>query len=105
MKEGMTDPDGERIGKTNRKHVRIEVPLVARLMLDGDEEGQTGEATTRNVSRGGLCLVLKEQKGEVIAKLQRGSPRIKISLSLQRKMGRTTDGRAPRGYAPGSVAS
>jgi c-di-GMP-binding flagellar brake protein YcgR len=78
----MSDPNGERLGKETRRHVRIEICLRANFIIVGDAEAAAYSAESVNISRGGLCLKVTEKKREVLDKVGDVLPRFKVSLDL-----------------------
>ena len=78
----MSDPNSERIGKALRKHVRIEVRLGLRFVIEGDPSHTIYEALTQNISRGGVCFMAHEGKDQLIAAAAGNMPRLKVSLYI-----------------------
>jgi c-di-GMP-binding flagellar brake protein YcgR len=78
----MTDPNSERIGKSVRKHVRIASRLEVQFFIEGDEGSRAYTAETKDISRGGACLIVLDGKEELIEKVDQGMPRLKVKLFI-----------------------
>ena len=78
----MTDANSERLGRETRKYVRIDVHLKASFIIAGDEAETEYPAVTTNIIRGGICLMIKDRKEEILAKLGDNLPRFKVALDL-----------------------
>lgn len=78
----MPDPNSERIGKTIRKHIRIEAQLGIHFMVEGAPEQTVYTAQTKNISRGGVCFSASLGKTELIALMRGTRPRLMVSLFL-----------------------
>ena len=78
----MTDANSERLGREQRKYVRIEIRLKATFIIDGDETQAKYGAVTTNISRGGICLIVTDKKEEILGKLGDALPRFKVALDL-----------------------
>lgn len=78
----MPDPNSARIGKPIRKHVRLEVQLGIRYIIEGDPSRSVYDALTRNISRSGVCLMAYEGKSELIAATAVRMPRLSVSLYI-----------------------
>lgn len=79
----MPDPNSERIGKTIRQHVRIEVQIGVRFIIAGDPAGTVYEAVTKNICRGGLCLISQQGKESLIAATRKTMPLLIVSLFIE----------------------
>ena len=61
-------------GKERRAYVRLEASLPVRFTISGKEMGKIYTATTKNLSHGGLCLEVHQDKEELIDKLSADRP-------------------------------
>ena len=78
----MTDPNSERLGKAIRKHIRIEVELRVNFRVESDSEKKVFHGSTKNISRGGICLQASEGKDEILALMDSKLPNLQVSLHL-----------------------
>lgn len=78
----MTDPNSERLGKPIRKHIRIGVELQVSFKVEGDGEELVFHGSTKNISRGGICLQASEGKEEIMALIGPKMPNLQVSLHL-----------------------
>lgn len=67
-------------GKERRAYVRLETALPVRFKISGKEMSKTYAATTRNLSHGGLCLEVHQDKEELMDKLSADSTKLGIAL-------------------------
>jgi len=67
-----------------RKHVRIEVRIMARFRVDGDRRDTVYRGTTKNLSRGGVCILVEERRDEVARLFAGRKPPLLVSLYLAR---------------------
>jgi c-di-GMP-binding flagellar brake protein YcgR len=67
-------------GKERRAYVRLETSLPVRLKISGKEMSKIYTATTKNISHGGLCLEVHQDKEELIDKLSVDEPKLGIDL-------------------------
>jgi hypothetical protein len=80
----MADPNSERLGKAVRKHIRIEVELRASFRIEGDEGSRVFQGSTKNISRGGVCLQASEDKAKILALMGPKMPNLQVSLYLDK---------------------
>lgn len=78
----MSDPNSERIGKPIRKNVRVEVRIGVRYIIEGDPSRTVHEALTKNISRGGVCLMAHQGKDQLVSAAAGRMPRLKVSLYI-----------------------
>lgn len=76
----MPDPNSERIGKRIRQHVRVEVRLGVRYIIEADPSRTVHEALTKNISRGGVCLLAQQGSDQLVAAAAGSRPRLRLSL-------------------------
>ena len=67
-------------GKERRAYVRFEASLPVRFKISGKEMSKIYAATTKNMSHGGLCLEVHQDKEELIEKLSTVDPTLGIDL-------------------------
>jgi len=67
-------------GKERRTYVRLEAALPVRFTISGKEMGKIYTATTKNLSHGGLCLEVHQDKEEIIDKLSADRPELGIDI-------------------------
>ena len=67
-------------GKERRAYVRLEASLPVRFKILGREMSKIYAAITKNMSHGGLCLEVHQDKEELIEKLSAGFPKLGIDL-------------------------
>ena len=67
-------------GKERRAYVRFETSLPVRFKISGKEMNKIYAATTRNMSHGGLCLEVHQDKEELIEKLSSVDTKLGIDL-------------------------
>lgn len=75
--------NSERIGKPIRKHVRIEVRLGIRFIIEGDPSRAAYEGLTKNISRSGACLQAQQGKDQLIAATAGRMPKLEVSLYIR----------------------
>lgn len=78
----MSGFDDERLGLEKRKHVRIDVELSAVFSIVGEARPKEYPARTRNISQGGLCLAVLEDKERLAELFRRASPPLRVALEL-----------------------
>jgi hypothetical protein len=79
-------------GKERRAYVRLETSLPVRFRISGKEMSKIYAATTKNMSHGGLCLEVHQDKVELLEKLS----------SVDTKLGIDLDALIPKPGAAGS---
>jgi c-di-GMP-binding flagellar brake protein YcgR len=79
-------------GKERRAYVRLETSLPVRFRISGKEMSEIYAATTKNMSHGGLCLEVHQDKVELLEKLS----------SVDTKLGIDLDALIPKPGAAGS---
>lgn len=67
-------------GKERRAYVRLETSLQVRFKISGPEMSKIYEATSKNMSHGGLCLEVQQDKEELIEKLSAVDTKLGIDL-------------------------
>ena len=67
-------------GRERRAYVRLETSLAVRFKISGQAMNKIYEATTKNMSQGGLCLEVHQDKEELIEKLSADDPKLGIDL-------------------------
>lgn len=67
-------------GKERRAYVRLETSLPVRFKISGQEMGKIYAATTKNMSRGGLCLEIHQDKEELLKKVSADDTKLGIDL-------------------------
>ena len=67
-------------GKERRAYVRFETSLPVRFKISGKEMSKIYAATTKNMSQGGLCLEVHQDKEELIKKLSAVDTELGIDL-------------------------
>ena len=67
-------------GKERRAYVRLETSLQVRFKISGPEMDKIYAATTKNMSHGGLCLEVQQDKEELIEKLSTDDTKLGIDL-------------------------
>lgn len=67
-------------GKERRAYVRLETSLSVRFKISGQEMGKIYAATTKNMSRGGLCLEIHQDKEELLEKVSADGTKLGIDL-------------------------
>ena len=67
-------------GKERRAYVRLETSLQVRFKISGPEMSKIYAATTKNMSHGGLCLEVHQDKEELIEKLSAVDTKLGIDL-------------------------
>jgi c-di-GMP-binding flagellar brake protein YcgR len=69
-------------GKERRAYVRLETSLQVRFKISGQEMSKIYAATTKNMSHGGLCLEVDQNKEELIEKLSAEDTKLGIDLGV-----------------------
>jgi c-di-GMP-binding flagellar brake protein YcgR len=69
-------------GKERRAYVRLETSLQVRFKISGQEMSKIYAATTKNMSHGGLCLEVQQDKEELIEKLSAEDTKLGIDLGV-----------------------
>ena len=69
-------------GRERRAYVRLESSLPVRFKIFAEPKGKTFTATTKNISRGGLCLEIRQGTLKLLDKLSRTEPKISINLDI-----------------------
>ena len=69
-------------GKERRAYVRLETSLQVRFKISGQENSKVYAATTKNMSHGGLCLEVQQDKEELIEKLSAEDTKLGIDLGV-----------------------
>ncbi|MGD2187505.1 MAG: PilZ domain-containing protein [Desulfobacterales bacterium] len=67
-------------GKERRAYVRLQTFLPVRFKISGKKMSKIYSATTKNISHGGLCLEVQQDKEEIIDKLSADSLKLGIDL-------------------------
>ena len=67
-------------GKERRAYVRLESSLPVRFKVSKEKKSKTYTATTKNISRGGLCLEIQQDTPELRENLSGAEPKISIHL-------------------------
>ena len=67
-------------GSERRAYVRLETSLPVRFKISGKEMSKIYTAVTKNISHGGLCLEVHQDKEELIDKLSADCPKLGIDL-------------------------
>jgi c-di-GMP-binding flagellar brake protein YcgR len=67
-------------GKERRAYVRLESSLPVRFKVFKEQASKTYTATTKNISRGGLCLEIQQDSREVLEYLSGTDFKISIDL-------------------------
>jgi c-di-GMP-binding flagellar brake protein YcgR len=67
-------------GKERRAYVRLETSLPVRFRISGKEMSKIYSATTKNMSHGGLCLEVHQDKEELLEKLSVDESKLGIDL-------------------------
>ena len=67
-------------GRERRAYIRLETELPVRFKISGKEESKIYEATTKNISHGGLCLEFQKEKEDLLDKLSTDKPKLGIDL-------------------------
>jgi len=67
-------------GKERRAYVRLDTALSVRFRISGQDMSKIYAATTKNMSRGGLCLEIHQNKEELIEKLSADDTKLGIDL-------------------------
>ncbi|MGD9080419.1 MAG: PilZ domain-containing protein [Desulfobacterales bacterium] len=69
-------------GRERRAYVRLERSLPVRFKILAEQKGKTFTATTKNISRGGLCLEIQQDTVELLENLSGTEPKISINLDI-----------------------
>lgn len=75
-------------GKERRAYIRLKRSLPVRFKIDGNQEGKTYMATTRNISRGGLCVEIAQETEELLEKIF--APGHKVGIDIDSLMSKKT---------------
>jgi c-di-GMP-binding flagellar brake protein YcgR len=67
-------------GVERRAYVRLETSVPIRFKISGKEMGKIYAATAKNMSHGGLCLEVHQNKEELIEKLSADDAKLGIDL-------------------------
>ena len=67
-------------GRERRAYVRLETSLPVRFKISGKEMSKIYTAITKNISHGGLCLEVHQDKEELVDKLSANGPKLGIDL-------------------------
>ena len=67
-------------GNERRAYVRLETALPVRFKISGQEMSKIYAAITKNMSRGGLCLEIHQDKEELLEKLSADDTKLGIDL-------------------------
>jgi c-di-GMP-binding flagellar brake protein YcgR len=67
-------------GKERRAYVRFETSLPVRFKISGKGMSKIYTATTKNMSHGGLCMEVHQDKEELLEKLSVDEPKLGIDL-------------------------
>jgi c-di-GMP-binding flagellar brake protein YcgR len=67
-------------GRERRAYIRLETALQVRFKVSGKEMSKIFTATTKNISHGGLCLEVQQDKEDLIDKLSADHPTLRIDL-------------------------
>lgn len=69
-------------GRERRAYVRLESSLPVRFKIFAEQKGKTFTGTTKNISRGGLCLKIHQDTLELLENLSGTEPKISINLDI-----------------------
>ena len=69
-------------GRERRAYVRLESSLPVRFKIFAEPKGKTFTATTKNISRGGLCLEIRQDTPELLENLSAAESKISINLDV-----------------------
>ena len=69
-------------GKERRAYVRLESSLPVKFKIFTEQKSKTFVATTKNISRGGLCLEIRQDTAELLENLSGTEPKISINLDI-----------------------
>jgi hypothetical protein len=67
-------------GKERRAYIRFQKSLPVRFKIDGSQAGKIYLATTRNISRGGLCVEIAQETADLLEKISAPGHKIVIDL-------------------------
>jgi len=67
-------------GKERRVYIRLQKSLPVRFKINGSQTGKTYLATTRNISRGGLCVELAQETEDLLEKISAPGHKIFIDI-------------------------
>lgn len=67
-------------GKERRAYIRLERSLPVRFKISTEQKSKTYTATTKNISRGGLCLEFYHNSQELLENLSGSDAKIGIDL-------------------------
>ena len=67
-------------GKERRAYIRLQKSLPVRFKIDGSQAGKIYMATTRNISRGGLCVEIAQATADLLEKIS--DPGHKIGIDV-----------------------
>lgn len=67
-------------GRERRAYIRLETALLVRFKISGVETRKIYTARTKNISHGGLCLQVQQDKEDIIDKLSADAPKLGIDL-------------------------
>ena len=67
-------------GKERRAYVRLQKSLPVRFKINGSQAGKIYMATTRNISRGGLCVEIAQETADLFEKIS--APGYKIGIDI-----------------------
>lgn len=70
-----------------RKHMRLEVQLEVSFRVEGDAEDRTFRGSTKNISRGGACILVERDKAAVASLMGDRLPRLAVSIFLDKQGG------------------
>lgn len=75
---GKSGPSGTK----GRMFLRVQVKVAILLKVVGDPRDRTFSATTRNLSRGGMCLLLEKERRAFLEAIGGTLPRLQIATDL-----------------------
>lgn len=67
-------------GRERRAYVRLKTALPVRFKVSGERMTKVYTATTHNISHGGLCLEVHQDKEELIEKLSADRPKLGVDI-------------------------
>ena len=67
-------------GKERRAYIRLQKSLPVRFKIDGSQAGEIYMATTRNISRGGLCVEIAQETEDLFEKISDPGRNIGIDI-------------------------
>ena len=80
-------------GKERRAYVRLESSLPVKFKISAEQKNKTYTATTKNISRGGLCLEIDQNIQQLLENLS--GTDVKISIDLDTLIPKTAASAKP----------